>query len=354
MTLDVKLKVQRADFMLKVDLTLPSQGVTALFGPSGCGKTTLLRAIAGLDRYLDAQIKLDDEPWQMGDHFVPAHKRSIGYVFQEASLFDHLTVAANIDYAAKRVPTADRRIDKQRTTQLLGVEGLLDKYPSELSGGQRQRVAIARALAMSPSILLMDEPLSALDKDSKNAIFPYLEMLRREFEIPVIYVSHALEEVSRISDYLVLMNGGSVTSHGEIQAMLTHVDSPLARAENAESIVNAVVSGHDDTYHLTYLDSPAGRFTVIAKALDIGTEVRLRIAARDVSLTLSAQIDTSILNVFAATVHELKEDGAAQLIVKLDINSVPLLARITKKSAVALDLKEGKLVYAQVKSVALL
>lgn len=354
MGLDIKLRVQRSDFVLNVDLALPDYGVTSLYGPSGCGKTTLLRAIAGLDKHVNAEISLSSQDWQTDKSFVPTHQRSIGYVFQEASLFDHLNVAANINYAAKRAPAGDSKLDKQQAIQLLGVEPLLEKYPSELSGGQRQRVAIARALAMNPKILLMDEPLSALDSKSKNAILPYLETLHQQLEIPIIYVSHAIEEISRVSDYLVLLDDGKVVSHGPTQTMLTQLDLPLALADSAESIVDARVVERDEAYHLTYLDSPAGRFAVTSEPLPIGAKVRVRIAARDVSITLSKQSDTSILNVFSATVVELKEDGAAQTIIKLHINSVPLLARITNKSASTLGLQKGTQVYAQVKSVALL
>lgn len=354
MSLDIKLSIQRAAFTLSIDLALPSAGVTALFGPSGCGKTTLLRAIAGLDQHAGAEVRFGTQVWQVDKLFLPTHKRSIGYVFQEASLFDHLNVAANISYATKRAPATKTKLDKQQVIQLLGVEPLLEKYPIELSGGQRQRVAIARALAMNPKILLMDEPLSALDRRSKRAILPYLETLHQVLEIPIIYVSHAIEEISRISDYLVLINEGKVISHGPTHALLTALDLPLALADSAESIFDARVAARDETYHLTYLDSPAGRFSVTSKPLKVGTKVRVRIAARDVSLSLSAQTDTSILNVFPALVSELKEDGVAQVIVKLHINSVSLLARITTKSARALGLQKGMQVYAQVKSVALL
>jgi len=354
MSLKVKLKVQRDDFILDVDLLLPGRGVTALFGPSGCGKTTLLRTIAGLDNFDGGEVGLANQVWQNSHQFIPVHKRSVGYVFQEASLFDHLNVAENVDYAAKRVPSAESKIDKEQAIQLLGVEHLLEKRPGALSGGQRQRVAMARALAMSPKILLMDEPLSALDRDSKNEIFPYLETLHQELEIPIIYVSHSIEEVSRISDYLVIMKEGRVSARGETHVVLTQLDSPLALADNAESIIDASVSGYDTAFQLTYLDTLAGRFAVTADRLELGASVRLRIAARDVSLTLSAPTDSSILNIFPATISELKEDGTAKMIVKLDIQSVPVLARITKKSASALALEEGKLVYAQIKSIALL
>jgi len=357
MNLQAKCVVQRDQFTLAVDLNLPDKGIIAIFGSSGCGKTTLLRAIAGLDRHLLASFKLGDRIWQDESFFLPTHQRSVGYVFQEASLFEHLNVLRNIDYAAKRVTPSSNgqaRIDKRRAIELLGVEPLLQRRVETLSGGERQRVAMARALAGQPDLLLMDEPLSALDRTSKSEILPFIESLHSELEIPVIYVSHALEEVSRVSDYLVLMDAGKVIAQGEIHDMLTRLESPFAAADDAAAIVEAVVSEHDETYHLTYLTSAAGRFTVLRKDLPVGTSVRLRIAARDVSITLAPQTGTSILNIFAATISELSDDDTAQVMVKLSLDSVTLIARVTRKSAESLALDVGKTVYVQAKSVALL
>lgn len=354
MTIEARFLIEKAGFTQDVDLCLPARGITALFGPSGCGKTTLLRAIAGLERHAGGFLKVGDMTWQEGNHFIPPHRRPLGYVFQEASLFAHLTVRCNLEYGIKRVPKSARRISLQQTIELLGIGHLLDRKPDLLSGGERQRVAIARALAVSPRLLLMDEPLTGLDLASKQEILPYLESLHDELEIPVIYVSHVLEEITRMADYLVLLEAGRVVATGAIHEMLTRLDLPLAHDSDASAIFEATVTGNDKDYHLTYLDFAGGRFTVIRKELPVGSAVRLRVAARDVSLTLEHQSDTSILNIFPATVDEIIPEGKAHVTVRLMVGGISMLASVTLKSASVLDLHPGKLVYAQVKSVALL
>jgi molybdate transport system ATP-binding protein len=332
---------------------MPAQGVTALYGPSGCGKTTLLRAIAGLEYHDDGFLRVGDAIWQDDRRFVPTHRRALGYVFQEASLFAHLTVRRNLEYGVKRVPPAERKVAMERAIELLGIGTLLERKPAGLSGGERQRVAIARALAVNPRLLLMDEPLAALDPDRKQDILPYLESLHRELDIPVIYVSHLPEEVARLADHLVLMDAGRVLATGGIAEMFTRLDLPLARADGAAAIIEAIVAGHDATYALTCLDFPGGQLSVSRRPLEIGDAVRLRLSARNVSLTLQPQSGTSILNIFPATVDEITEDGPANVMVRLLAGSVPILARITRKSAARLDLEPGKRVYAQAKSTAL-
>ncbi|GJQ58605.1 MAG: molybdenum ABC transporter ATP-binding protein [Candidatus Scalindua sp. AMX11] len=354
MSIKIKLQVTRQEFVLDVDLDIPERGVTAIFGPSGCGKTTLLRAISGLEKSLGGFLKVGGTVWQEHKHVLPAHRRPLGYVFQEASLFPHLNVRRNLEYGVKRVPEAERKISLKHIIRLLKIEHLLERKPSYLSGGERQRVAIARALAVSPQLLLMDEPLASLDLKSRQEILPYIESLHREFDIPVIYVSHSTDEVARLADYLVLLEAGRVTAAGAISDMLTRLDLPLAHGRDAEALIEATVSGHDENYHLTYLDSAGGRFTVINKELQVGSSVRLRIAARDVSLTLEPQSRTSIQNIFPATVEEIVPEGNAQVTICLMMGGVPLLACITRKSASELDLKPNKLIYAQVKSVSLL
>ncbi|MEN8108988.1 MAG: molybdenum ABC transporter ATP-binding protein [Pseudomonadota bacterium] len=354
MTLEARFRIDRGDFMLDAELSVPAEGITALFGPSGCGKTTLLRAIAGLEHHRGGFLQVGDMTWQEGERFVPPHRRPLGYVFQEASLFDHLTVRGNLEYGVKRVPKAERKVSMEQAIELLGIGHLLERRPDTLSGGERQRVAIARALAVSPRLLLMDEPLAALDLNRKREILPYIESLHNELDIPAIYVSHSPGEVARLADHLVMLEAGRVVATGAIQDMLTRLDLPLAHGSDAEALIEATVAGHDDEYELTYLDFAGGRFTVTRKDLTVGSNVRLRVAARDVSLTLEHQSGTSILNIFPATVEEITDEGPAQVTVRLLLGSVPMLARVTRKSASVLDLKPGKLVYAQAKSVALL
>ena len=344
----------RDDFTLDVDLSIPGQGVTALLGASGCGKTTLLRAIAGLECCRDGFLKVGDRVWQDARRFVPPHQRPLGYVFQEASLFAHLSVRGNLEYGVKRVPKTGRKVSVDKAIELLGIELLLERRTHQLSGGEKQRVAIARALAVSPEILLMDEPLAGLDPARKQEIIPYLESLHNELDIPVIYVSHSPDEVARLADHLVLLEAGRIKAAGALGDLLTRLDLPLAHGDDAEALVDAVVAGHDDDYDLTHLDFPGGRFTVTRKALPVGHSVRLRVAARDVSLTLEHQSDTSILNIFPATIDEIMPEGSAQVTVRLLAGDVPLLSRVTRKSAALLELAHGKSVYVQAKSVALL
>ena len=354
MTIDARLNVQRDNFTLNVDLKIASRGVTAIFGPSGCGKTTLLRAIAGLEPGQTGYLRIGDQLWQDEKTFLPAHKRPVGYVFQEPSLFSHLNVQQNLAYGLKRLPREKRRVSLDQAIELLGIEPFLQRSINQLSGGEQQRVAIARALAVSPQILLMDEPLSALDISRKQEIMPYLESLHGELKIPVLYVSHSPDEVARLADQLVLLENGKVTATGPVSQILTRLDLPLAHGEDASSLIQAEVSGHDDEFNLTYLDFAGGRFTVTRQQFPNQHAVRLRIAARDISLTLEHQSGTSILNIFPVTVEAVMPENDSQAMVQLTAGGMPLLARVTHKSARLLQLEPGKQVYAQVKSVALL
>jgi len=354
MTIEIRFRIDQGDFTLDVDLSLPAQGVSSLFGPSGCGKTTLLRAIAGLEHHRDGYLKVGDMVWQEAGLFVPPHQRPLGYVFQEASLFPHLSVRRNLEYGVRRVAESERRVSLEQAIELLEIGQLLERKPDTLSGGERQRVAIARALAVSPSLLLMDEPLAALDVNRKQEILPYIESLHQDLDIPVIHVSHSPDEVARIADHLVLLESGHVVASGDVHEIFTRLDLPPALDSDAAAIIEAVVTGHDETYHLTYLEFAGGRVTVPREDLRVGSQVRLKLAARDVSLTLEHQSGTSILNIFPAVIDEITAEGSAQVTVRLLAGDAPVLARITKKSAADLALKPGKAVYAQVKSVALL
>ncbi len=354
MTIEGRFKIERRDFALEAAFIIPSRGVTALFGPSGCGKTTLLRAIAGLEPSAAGYLKVADKVWQDDALFIPPHRRPLGYVFQEASLFAHLTVQQNLEYGLKRISQQERKIPLNRAIELLDIGPLLGRKPDRLSGGERQRVAIARALAVSPRLLLMDEPLAALDQTRKQEILPYLELLHRELAIPVLYVSHSADEVARLAHHLILMEAGRILATGAIDDMLMRLDLPLAHGGEAEALIEATVAEHDDEFDLTYVDFSGGRFTVARKQLPVGDLVRVRVAARDVSLTLEHQSSTSILNIFPAVVEQTFPTGSAQVTVRLSVGGVPMLSRITRKSAALLDLKPGKQVYAQAKSVALL
>jgi len=353
-SIEARFDIGLGEFRLQVDLQLPVHGVTSLFGPSGCGKTSLLRAIAGLDRHVGGYLRVGSLLWQDQQTFVPPHQRPIGYVFQEASLFDHLDVQDNLAYGLRRVPEGERTITLKRAIALLGIAPLLRRNPSTLSGGERQRVAIARALAVSPRLLLMDEPLAAVDVERRQEILPWLEALHRELDIPVIHVSHSPEEVARLADHLVLMRHGRAIATGDVHDLFTRLDLPLALAQDAASVVEATVSGHDEEYRLTQLEFGGGRLIMSRQSVAVGSPVRLRLAARDVSLTLEHQQGTSILNILPVVVDEISLDDNAQVTVRVLAEGVPLLARITRKSALELGLQPGMQVFAQIKGIALL
>ncbi|MBC7609664.1 MAG: molybdenum ABC transporter ATP-binding protein [Polaromonas sp.] len=360
-----KFRRQLADFSLDVALALPGRGVTAIFGPSGSGKTTLLRSIAGLDRSHDGYLSVNGDVWQddKARVFMPVHQRPLGYVFQDANLFTHLDVRRNLDFGRSRVPLALRRVSLDQAIELLGIEKLLRRRTDTLSGGERQRVAIARALATSPRLLLMDEPLASLDLQRKAEILPYLERLHDELDIPVLYVSHAPDEVARLADHLVLLEAGRVLAAGPTRELMTRLDLPLSHGDSAAAIIKAIVTRLEPQYHLSHAEFAGGQISLLKADLLVGQRVRVRIQARDVSLTLHRQEGTSVLNIFAVTVTGISADSPGQVMVSLYAGAEPggpgasgnqLLARVTQKSADALQLAPGKAVYAQVKGVAVL
>jgi molybdate transport system ATP-binding protein len=355
-----RFRVEYPGFTLDVDAHLPGRGVTALFGHSGCGKTTFLRCVAGLERAPGGFLSVNGECWQDEARgvWVPTHRRALGYVFQEASLFPHLSVRRNLLFGFKRVASPERRLAFDQAVDLLGVEPLLDRAPDRLSGGERQRVAIARALLTSPRLLLMDEPLAALDLRRKGEILPYLERLHDELSIPVLYVSHAPDEVARLADFLVLLDAGRVVACGPLADTLARVDLPAVFTDDAGVVLDTVIgqpTAAEEADHLTRLDFAGGAIYVSRRPEAPGRPMRCRVHARDVSLTLQRQTDTSILNLVHATVVQLgATDNPAQFLVRLDAGGAALIARITARSCRTLDLKPGKAVWAQIKAVALL
>lgn len=343
-------------FALDVDLALPGQGVTALFGVSGSGKTTLLRCVAGLERAA-GRLEVNGNLWQDDQRrlFLPTHARPLGYVFQDANLFPHLNVRRNLEFGLRRVASAQRRVAWDTALDLLGIGHLLERHPERLSGGERQRVGIARALLTSPSLLLMDEPLAALDQARKQEILPYLERLHGELAIPVLYVSHQPDEVARLADHLVLLDQGRVRAAGPLTELLSRPDLPMASREGAGVVIHARVGAHDDTWDLMRLDFTGGPIHLARRPLPLGRQVRLQIHARDVSLAMAADNTSSITNRLAASVVDLfPGEHPAHVLVRLDLAGTPLLARITRKSAAQLAIAPGSQVWAQIKAVALL
>jgi molybdate transport system ATP-binding protein len=353
--LEVELQHWLGELELDVAFKVPTSGVTALFGRSGSGKTSVLRAIAGLMRTSRGVVKLNGDSWQEKSRFLPTHRRPIGYVFQEASLFPHLSVRDNLEYGRKLVPKPEHKVDFDSAVEVLGIGPMLKRATHRLSGGERQRVAIARALLTSPKLLLMDEPLAALDHGAKQAILPYLESLHDQFAIPSIYVSHDPNEVARLADQMVLLEQGKVIAQGAAADLLTRLDLPMARYSDAVSTLEGHVSAHDNSYHLTWIGMDGGRVAVTREDLPIGKHARVEIQARDVSLSLKAHSDTSIINLLAVKVIDTYETSPSLLMVRLELNDgQTMLARITRRSAVAMGLHEGMCLYAQVKSVALI
>lgn len=349
-------------FALEVDLRLPGTGITVLFGPSGSGKTTCLRVLAGLEPRATGTVRVGAETWldSAAGLCVPVHRRALGYVFQEASLLPHLNVQQNLRFGFDRTPPAQRRHDWDAGLPLLGIAHLLKRMPHELSGGERQRVAMARALATSPRLLLMDEPLAALDAARKADILPWLEGLHTTLDMPVVYVTHSVDELVRLADHVVLLQGGRLQAQGPAHALLTRTDLPLAQADDASTLIEARVSAHVPEDHVVQLAFPGGQLLLpMDQPPPTGRLLRLRIQAKDVSLALDPPGRTSLLNVLPATVTEVNDTGAARTLVRLDVGSpsstatTPLLSRISSLSARRLGLAPGMAVQVQIKGVSL-
>ena len=350
------LRLDVPGFALRAQLEIPARGVTAVFGPSGAGKTLLLRVLAGLERSARGRIDVSGQVWQddASGVFLRTHERALGYVFQEPSLFSQQSVRRNLAFGYERTPPSARTVQWDQALELLDIGPLLDREPARLSGGERQRIAIARALLASPRLLLMDEPLAALDVARKREILPFLARAQSKLDIPLIYVSHQIEEIAALAQHLVLLQDGAVTASGPLVQTLARVDLPLAQDEDGGVVIDAVAGDHDSRFHLTRLDFPGGQIHVPRESLAVGDLVRVRIRARDVSLTLSPHEDSSVLNRFAATVIEIAATAnPANVLIRLDAGGTALLARVTLRSQRNLQLVPGTRVWAQVKSAVL-
>jgi molybdate transport system ATP-binding protein len=346
-------------FALDAGFTAPAKGVTALFGPSGCGKTTVLRCIAGLLR-INGVCEIDGEVWQdENGAFLPTHKRPLGYVFQEASLFQHLSVRRNLLFGAPRHDSeaAKGGIVFDEVTDLLGITRLLDRSPRNLSGGERQRVAIGRALLSQPKLLLMDEPLSALDRATKNEILPFLERLRDHLNLPVVYITHDIAEVERLADQMVLIERGHVIGAGPLDELQSDPSLPLAAARDAAVSFEGVVQASDEAYGLVALKIRGCVLMAPAPPAPVGERRRIRVIASDVSLTREPPAPSSILNILPARIVSMKPLDTNEVVVVVALGSdgsgARLLSRVMRKSWVELGFAEGMKVYAQVKAVAL-
>ncbi|MCY0965621.1 molybdenum ABC transporter ATP-binding protein [Parathalassolituus penaei] len=353
-TLSVDLNLQRREFSLQAQLTFPERGVSVLFGHSGSGKTTLLRCIAGLER-ASGEVRFGTETWQTGQTFVPTWQRGIACVFQESSLFEHLSAQGNLDYAIKRARTTVSPAEIHQVIEMLGIGHTLARRPYQLSGGERQRVAIARALLNKPRLLIMDEPLSSLDDKRKQEILPYLENLKEALSLPVLYVTHSMQEVTRLADYLVCLQDGRVRASGTLQETLSSMDDVAGLGTEAAVVIEGEVISHDFQWHLTTLGFAGGELRIRQHDRVIGTGVRIQVLAKDVSLALSEYHDSSIVNLLPCQVDAIAAaDDPGIVLVRVLVGSTPLLSRMTHYSASSLQLEPGKRVWAQVKSAAIL
>lgn len=342
------------DFRLQLDCELPDRGITAVYGPSGSGKSTLLDCIAGLRQPgPDSILRFRDETWQKGEQFTAPWQRRIGYVFQDARLFPHLSVQQNLDYAlARRSQPSD--INLEKVVDWLALANLLTRTPDTLSAGQKQRVAIGRALLSAPRLLLLDEPLANLDHAASQQCLGYLQRLGEELDLPMLYVSHDIEEVSQLADHLVLLDRGQLVNQGSLLQLCSELDTRLSHEERAAAIAVGTIVRHDEQYGLTELDIEGQAMFVSHIPQTPGQQRRLRIPARDVSVCRQRPQDSSILNILPVTLSELEHSGNARILLRLSLGSQYLLARITRKSAAELQLQVGDPLFAQIKSAALL
>jgi len=332
-SIELQHSIQKGDFRLEVDTVIPSTGITGIFGESGSGKTTLLRCIAGLD----GQAK----------GARPVHRRRIGYVFQEPQLFAHLSVRNNIEYGMRRNAVADVSVDE--IAALFEVEKLLSRSVTDLSGGEAQRVSIARVLCQSPQLILMDEPLSALDERRRNEVLPYLDQLHAESKVPIIYVSHNIDEICRLSDHLLVLDAGRIVAEGELRDTLARIDLPQLGGRNAGAVIEAAQTRYDEEFDLTLFSFSGGELWVAGPHESI--HVRLRINASDVSLSRVAAESTTILNILPAVIEATAAETASTQLVRLRLGEEVLVARITRRSLQQLVLNIGDEVFVQIKSV---
>ena len=353
MSADISLTMRRGAFVLDTAFHLDAPGVTALFGVSGAGKSTIIHAVAGLTRPEHGRIVLDGETLLDTSRGIclAAEERRLGVVFQDARLFPHMNVRANLLYGWHRAPRKPSSADIEHVIALLGLENFLARAPRTLSGGERSRVALGRALLMRPRALLLDEPLAALDAPRKAEILPYLERLRDEARIPILYVSHALDEVARLADRIIVLAEGKVLAEGSIFDVTSRLELLTGRNRLSGAVLEAVVAGHDEAYALSELDIDGQRLTVPRVARDIGEKVRIRIDAQDVTLSLSRPEGISANNIVPAIVSDVHLSDGAHADVQLSVGRWHLLARITRKSADRLKLAKGSKILAIIKSV---
>ena len=354
--LELQVRKKLGSFAIDAEVACETGGIVALFGRSGAGKTSLVNMLAGLLRPDAGRIAVNGGVLFDAERGIdlPPERRRLGYVFQEGRLFPHLSVRGNLTYGLKRAPRGERHIEIDQIVALLGLEEVIGRRPHDLSGGEKQRVALGRALLANPRLLLMDEPLAALDQARKDEVLPFIERLRDELAIPVVYVGHAMQEIVRLADTMVLMSEGRVIEVGPVEALTSRLDlRPLAGRYEAGAVIEARVVRHEPDFALSELSFAGGTLRVARLDLEPGAELRVRIRARDVALALGPPAETSILNVFPGTIRDIGEESGPQVDILLDVGGAALWARITARSRHDLRLAPGKQVYALVKAVAI-
>lgn len=348
------ISLRRSDFVVEADFVIPEKGVLGIFGHSGSGKTTLLRCLAGLEKTVQGQININGEVWFDGEKSLSTQQRNIAYVFQEGRLFPHLSVTKNLAYGADRCVAnnnSDDDIDRQYLLELLNITHLLERYPAQLSGGEQQRVAIARALLKKPQMLLLDEPLASLDEKRKQEILPYLEMLHEELNIPMLYVSHNMDEMLHLCDHMLVMEQGRLIFSGEMSDVLVSPGSPLAKVGNAAAVVEGTVSKQEKDFAITTVHTVNGNQFQVPGLMAIGKHVRLIIFASDVSITKDKAVDSSILNIIEGEITAVLDKNDGRMLLQINCKQDILLSLISIKSFERLALVLNKKIYIQVKAV---
>ena len=348
------IKLQRKEFSLEAEFDIPSRGVLGIFGHSGSGKTTLLRCLAGLEKQAQGHIEFNGQSWLSNTQSLSSQSRNIGYIFQEHRLFPHLNVQENIEYGSKRCATNNTTsLDRKKLFELLNIEHLLNRKPQQLSGGEKQRIALGRALLKNPQIMLFDEPLASLDKKRKQEILPFLSRLHRELNIPMLYVSHSLEEVSLLCDHILVMEQGRIQFNGHLHEALVSPESPLAKADDAAAVLDGIVAKQEKEFQLSTIQTANGNNIIVPGKAEIGQQVRVRIQASNISLCKTAISDSSILNIIEGTISAVVDESGSHVLLQINSRNDLLLVRITQKSYQQLELGIGQTIYMQIKAVSI-
>lgn len=353
--IDLRYLLELGDFSLDVELKLPLRGISGVFGESGSGKTSLLRCVAGLAQPGEGRLIVAGDAWQDSRRGIcrAVHERNIGYVFQEPRLFSHLDVRGNLDYGRKRRRPGSASVNVDQVVSMLGLETLMQRRPADLSGGEAQRVSIARALLRAPRFVLMDEPLASLDRARKDEVLPFLDRLHAELAVPIVYVSHSIDEICRLCDHLVVLDDGRAMADGGLIEVLSRLDVPVLNGQDAGTILETTVTDYDAADDLSRLRFSGGEFLVAGRAGASGERQRLRIHANDISLCRERPAASTILNIIPVEVETLAEVGRSMVLVRLKAGSDTLVARISRRSCREMGLSSGDKLLAQVKSAAI-